>query len=349
MRATIKDIAERVGVSKSLVSMYLNNHPLSARIAEKTKKRIEEAVREMNYQPSQTARTLKNGKSKTIGLVITEISGIYTSFYTQSLMYEALKYNYQLLISLTRFNQEEEKKCLANLINRQTDGTIYCLQLIPDERIRNLLSGYPILLSNNILPEYNTFTLEQDSALLQALLQIKRVGGRRVCGLFMTSTDHWNSFSRKICGELGMEFSSVQFYQKSAEEIYRQLVSTRSDFVLCGSSIIPNRLILYCQENGIRELPGFVYSYTLPNDFIDHDSVFGVIVNPFKPQVKERMARIIEMIADPETGVQHLTIPSRFLNSKELRDYYQEQAEDPYYQTIIEERGYVLNRKGYNR
>ena len=47
MRATIKDIAERVGVSKSLVSMYLNNHPLSARIAEKTKKRIREAVQEM--------------------------------------------------------------------------------------------------------------------------------------------------------------------------------------------------------------------------------------------------------------------------------------------------------------
>ncbi len=349
MRATIKDIAERVGVSKSLVSMYLNNHPLSARIAEKTKKRIREAVQEMNYQPSQTARALKNGKSKTIGLVIAEISGIYTSFYTQSLMYEALNYNYQLLISLTRFNQEEEKKCLANLINRQTDGTIYSPQLIPDDRIRTLLSGYPILLSNIILPEYNTYTLEQDSALYQALLQMKNAGCRRLCGLFMTSSDHWNSFSEEICRELGMEFSSIQYYQKSAEEIYRQLVSIGPDFALCGSSTIPNKLILFCQENGIRELPRFVYSYTLPNDFIDHDSVFGVIVNPFKPQVKERMARIIEMIEHPETGIRHLTIPTRFLNREELRDYYREQAEDPYYKTIIEERGYVLNRKGCGR
>ena len=80
MRATIKDIAERVGVSKSLVSMYLNNHPLASRIAERTKGKIDEAVREMNYQPSVTARALKNGKSRTIGLVIAEISGIYSSF-----------------------------------------------------------------------------------------------------------------------------------------------------------------------------------------------------------------------------------------------------------------------------
>ncbi len=58
MRTRIKDIAERVGVSTALVSMYLNDHPL-ARMSEDTKRKIDEAVREMNYQPSATARSLK--------------------------------------------------------------------------------------------------------------------------------------------------------------------------------------------------------------------------------------------------------------------------------------------------
>ena len=55
MRVRIKDVAERAGVSTTMVSLYLNHHPLSARMAEKTKQRIDEAVRELNYQPSATA------------------------------------------------------------------------------------------------------------------------------------------------------------------------------------------------------------------------------------------------------------------------------------------------------
>ena len=64
MRATIKDIAKRVGVSNSLVSLYLNNRPLAARIAESTKRKIDEAVKELNYKPSATAVALKKGKSR---------------------------------------------------------------------------------------------------------------------------------------------------------------------------------------------------------------------------------------------------------------------------------------------
>lgn len=342
MRATIKDIAERVGVSKSLVSMYLNKHPLSARIAEKTKKKIEEAVREMNYQPSVTARALKNGKSKTIGLVIPEISGIYSSFYAQSLLNEALKYNYQLLISLTRFNQEEEKNCLVNLINRQTDGTIYSPCLIPDDRIKTMLTGYPILLSNIILPEYNSCTLEHCPALEHAFTELKKAGCRRICGLFMRETDLWTILSREFCREFQMEFSLLVLHrQNTTEEIYKRLALCKSDCVICGSSITPNKIIAYCRKNRIRKIPRFVYSYTLPNDFIDHDAVFGVIVNPFKPQVKERMARIVEMIEHPGTEIRHLTIPARYLNREELREYYREQMEDPYYRIIVEERGFI--------
>ena len=129
MRVRIKDVAERAGVSTTMVSLYLNHHPLSARMAEKTKQRIDEAVRELNYQPSATARSLKKGKSKTLGLVIGEIAGVYSSFYSQMLLEEAEKYDYQLLISLTRYSREQELKCLQNLFSRQADGILCTLYL----------------------------------------------------------------------------------------------------------------------------------------------------------------------------------------------------------------------------
>ena len=44
-----------------------------------------------------------------------------------------------------------------------------------------------------------------------------------------------------------------------------------------------------------------------------------------------------------------LTIPTRYLNRQELREYYTEQVEDPYYEKIVEERTFFLNRKGNER
>ena len=146
MRTRIKDIAERVGVSTALVSMYLNDHPL-ARMAEDTKRKIDEAVREMNYQPSVTARSLKKGKSKTLGLVIADIASVYSGFSSEMLLDEADKHGYQLLISVTRFNKEKEQKCLQNLMNRQADGIIYTLDFDPEKPLPDYVRNYPLLLT----------------------------------------------------------------------------------------------------------------------------------------------------------------------------------------------------------
>lgn len=348
MRATIKDIAEKVGVSKSLVSMYLNNHPLSARIAEKTKKKIDDVVKEMDYQPSSTARALKNGKSKTIGLVTGDITGIYSSFYAQALLNEALKYNYQLLLSITRYNQEEEKRCLENLIHRQTDGILYGLHLVPDDRIRRLLAGYPILLfSSAVLPEYNSYVIDLRPAMQKAFRDMQKAGYKRICELSMSSIEEgWATLVPEFAGKSGMEFSRVSYNEVPVKEVYETLMERKIDCVLCGSSTMPLKIIYYCIENDIRKIPRFLYSYTLPCDFINHEAVFGVIVNPFKPQVEKRIERIIEMIEHPETEVKHFTIPGTYLNYGEIREYYREQAKDPYYKIIIEERGYLLNKKG---
>ena len=133
MRTTLKDIAERVGVTKALVSLYLNNHPLSAKIAKSTKEKIDQAVKELNYHPSTTARALKSGRSRTFGLVAGNIFGDYSGFLVQSLLNECVKYDYQLLIGLTRFDPAEERRCLENLINRQTDGIFYGMGVFPAE------------------------------------------------------------------------------------------------------------------------------------------------------------------------------------------------------------------------
>ena len=170
MRTTIRDIAKRVGVSNSLVSLYLNNRPLAARIAESTKRKIDEAVKELNYNPSATARALKNGKSKTLGLVTAKLCSDYGSFFAQTLLDECSRQGYQLLIGITHFNAEEERRALENLISRQADGIFYTLKLFPADYLNAIgRNDYPVLQLNSEDPEFNSVTPDLEDPLKEVI------------------------------------------------------------------------------------------------------------------------------------------------------------------------------------
>lgn len=65
----IKDIAERVGVSKAAVSIYLK-FPETSRVGAATKQKIQQAVEDLNYRPNAVARALSSAETKTIGIMI---------------------------------------------------------------------------------------------------------------------------------------------------------------------------------------------------------------------------------------------------------------------------------------
>ncbi len=75
-RATISDVARTAKTGKTSVSRYLNGevHLLSPDL----KARIEQAIADLNYRPSQMARGLKRGRTRLIGLIIADITNPYS-------------------------------------------------------------------------------------------------------------------------------------------------------------------------------------------------------------------------------------------------------------------------------
>ena len=69
-RPTIRDVAERAGVSKSLVSLVLRDSP---RVSDKSRQAVKHAIGELGYRPSATARSLVSGKSGLIGVITTNL------------------------------------------------------------------------------------------------------------------------------------------------------------------------------------------------------------------------------------------------------------------------------------
>ena len=72
-KVSLKDIAEAAGVSTALVSFVLNGKKKEYRVGEETAKRILKIAQEMNYQPNIAPKSLRSGRTKTIGDVVSDI------------------------------------------------------------------------------------------------------------------------------------------------------------------------------------------------------------------------------------------------------------------------------------
>ncbi len=71
---TLVDVARESGVSPSTVSIVLNEAPLSRHIAATTKERIRRTAQSLGYRPAASARSLRNRRSHTVGVMIFDLS-----------------------------------------------------------------------------------------------------------------------------------------------------------------------------------------------------------------------------------------------------------------------------------
>ncbi len=125
MPITISDIAKRVGVDKSTVSLVLNQKKSSVKISAGTRQKVLEAVEELNYRPSFSARALAKGKTSSIGLVCGNIQSAHYSEFAAIALREAESRGYHLLISVTEWKTAQNNmECLESLLCRGVDGVI---------------------------------------------------------------------------------------------------------------------------------------------------------------------------------------------------------------------------------
>ncbi|MHA7966564.1 LacI family DNA-binding transcriptional regulator [Paenibacillus sp. CAU 1782] len=121
MTITIKDIAEKVGVSVTSVSRVLNNRGY---LSDSLKARVHEAMEELNYQPNELARSLTRRKSNVIGLIIPDISHPFFAQLTKHIEYYAYKQGYKLMLCNSLMDKDKEKEYIDLLRASQVDGII---------------------------------------------------------------------------------------------------------------------------------------------------------------------------------------------------------------------------------
>ncbi|MDO5516544.1 MAG: LacI family DNA-binding transcriptional regulator [Clostridium sp.] len=121
MSITIKDIAKKANVSPSTVSRVLND---SGYVKEETRLKINEAIIEMNYTPSEIARSLSRGETNTIGVIIPDITNAYFGEIIQGISHVAEENDLNIIFYNTDNNLEKEIRALNILKEQRIKGVI---------------------------------------------------------------------------------------------------------------------------------------------------------------------------------------------------------------------------------
>jgi LacI family transcriptional regulator len=147
---TIIEIAKKLGVSASTVSRALNNsHEISAA----TRNRVNELVKEINFHRNYQATGLKRGASKTIAVVIPDISNYFFSLALDAIEDIANSHNYHVLIYQTHENHSKEVKIINELQNGRVDGVIISATGSSDmdfSHIENLNTHIPVVFFDRV-------------------------------------------------------------------------------------------------------------------------------------------------------------------------------------------------------
>ena len=149
MAATVKDIAQRTGLGLATISKYLNG----GHVLKKNQVLIEEAIKALDFQVNELGRGLKTGKSHTVGVVIPELSNLFSTTIISQMEDLLRQQGYGVLVCDCRTDPKLEGEAIRFLMARRVDGLINMPVGQGDQNLRPALQkGLPVLLMDRLIP-----------------------------------------------------------------------------------------------------------------------------------------------------------------------------------------------------
>ncbi|HEY0972197.1 MAG TPA: LacI family DNA-binding transcriptional regulator [Gemmatimonadales bacterium] len=160
MRITIRDVARKAGVSVATVSRVIND---SGPVHEATRRRIQEAARELRYAPNVAARSLATRRTGTLGVLLPDLHGEFFSEVIRGLDQAARRRHHHLLVSSSR-NERVEVEAAVRAMRGRVDGLVLMSpDLDADTLVAALPESLPVVLLNCSLRDDRFDSIEIDN------------------------------------------------------------------------------------------------------------------------------------------------------------------------------------------
>lgn len=311
---TIDDVAKLAGVSRATAGRVVGNY---GSVSEKSRERVWDAVRQLDYQPNLIARGLRSQTTKTIAVIVGSIRNTYSTALVYAVEKEAQKKGYNVLICTTHEDIEKELKHLKDLNSRKVDGVIlmsaYRADANMDKKYKEFyISKLPIVFVDRNIPGINRDVIQSENfdASYKATKYLMDMGHRKI-GIIATS--NFSTVQERIKGykaafaNAGIEYdesliaSVDELSDKMSRKVCHEFLEEHPD--ITALYILNNSLcsgvLLDFKERQMKipqDISLLVWDDEEYNELLD----ITTIEQPITEIGKQATRRLFELIGEPE-------------------------------------------------
>ncbi|MFT4176332.1 MAG: LacI family DNA-binding transcriptional regulator [Luteolibacter sp.] len=260
MAHSIKDVAEKAGVSIATVSRVLAG---KGYISAEARERVEAAVKALGYKPNRVARNLRARKSKVIGLILSDIRNPFFSEISRAVEEVAMRSGYSVLICNTDEDPKKEAKFLDLMSEEKVAGVLLSPTRTGVKHLREYReTGPPLVLFDRKLPESGLDSVVIDN--FDAAFKLTRTlidgGFQRIAGIFgaksYTAGERIRGFRAAFGDEEGKIAAVYQIpaFESESEKVIAEILKLEPavDAVLCSSALIASGAYKALVQRGVK-------------------------------------------------------------------------------------------------
>src|SRR6185312_12154395 len=216
-KLSIVDIANHLNISKTTVSFILNGLAKEKRISDEVVEKVLKFVKEVEYKPNSLAKSLRTGKSNTIGLMVEDISNHFFANIARMIEDKAYENGFKLTYCSTDNKTDKTREMISMFRDRRVDGYIIAPPEGIEEDIAQLISeGFPVVLFDRYLANITTDYVVVDNffATYNATKHLIGQGGYRNIG-FVNFTSNQTQLQQRMQGyKMAMNEHNLKTYIK---------------------------------------------------------------------------------------------------------------------------------------
>ncbi|NLM09350.1 MAG: LacI family transcriptional regulator [Clostridiaceae bacterium] len=299
--STLKDVAERAGVTVTTVSRMLNNRGY---VSEKTKNKIRQAMKELNYRPNEFARALSLQRSNFIGLIVPSARNMFFSKVIDSVERQVSKHGYKLLLCTSNLEPKKEFEYFDMLSANKVAGVIIASHTQDIDKKINI--NAPVISIDRIISpqipaicsdNYQGGVLAAEHLISKGCKKLAHISGS--IHLNMDANKRYYGF-KDVCEKKGVphiliDATEEQFLSMNYDSIVNMLLDNYPDVdgIFTSNDIIAAQVIATCSRRGIK-IPDQIK--VVGYDDIDLCTIFNPSITTIRQAISEISLYAVESI-----------------------------------------------------
>ena len=229
--STIRDVAERAGVSRSTVSrVFLQPHV----VAEDARRRVLAAAEALGYEPNPVARSLRRGLTGNLGLVVPDIANPFFPPLIKAVQRQSRRHQMALFVADSDEHVDDEL-ALVRAMGKQVDGLILASPRLPQDDLRRLLESTPTVVINRRLDGIPAVVTTAAQGLTQAVEHLVALGHRDL--VYLAGPEHaYSNEQRRRALYAACESRGVRTAELGPFEPYFESGTRAADLVLAADT-----------------------------------------------------------------------------------------------------------------